>query len=44
MDAIKDFIGGALTVAMVVVMWAIGCMVGVIPIIIGFWLWSKVLA
>jgi len=43
MDAIKDFIGGALTVAMVVVMWAIGCMVGVIPFLIGIYLWNKVL-
>ena len=42
MKAISEFLGGIASIVLVVAMWAIACMVGVIPFMVGIWLWTKV--
>lgn len=39
MKQIGEIAGAIFTIAMVVGMWAIGCMLGCIPILVGLWLW-----
>lgn len=43
MESIKDFFVGLLSVAGLVLYLAVACMVGVLPLMIGFYLWQKVL-
>lgn len=43
MTAIKEFIGAALGIILVIVMWGIGCMIACVPLVVGIWLWNKVL-
>ena len=43
MQAIKEFIGGIVSIVLVIGLWGIGCMLGVVPFLIGIYLWNKVL-
>lgn len=43
MTAIKEFIGAALGIILVIVMWGIGCMLAVVPFVVGIWLWRAIL-
>ena len=43
MKALSEVVGGIASIVLVVAMWAIACMIGVIPFMVGIWLWNTVL-
>lgn len=43
MNAIKDILATMAGLVMVVVLWAVGCMFAVLPIMVGLWLWRAIL-
>ena len=38
-----EVIKGILGVAMVIGLWVLGCMFAVLPLLVGFWMWNKLL-
>lgn len=43
MQAIKDFFSATIGFAIMIVMLLVSCMIGVIPLMIGIWMWHWLL-